>query len=31
MLHWKTKLTYFAVTALTILSAIAGFFEGFSW
>lgn len=31
MLHWKTKATYLAVTALTILSAFVGGFEGWHW
>ncbi len=31
VLHWKNRLTYFAVTTLTILSAFVGDFDGFSW
>ena len=31
MLHWKRKVTYLAVTALTILSAFVGDFDGWHW
>jgi hypothetical protein len=31
MLHWKNKLTYLAITALTILSAFVGDFDGWAW
>lgn len=31
MLHWKTKVTYLAVTALTIASAFVGGFDGWHW
>lgn len=31
MLHWKTKITYLAVTALTTVSAFVGEFDGWHW
>jgi hypothetical protein len=31
MLHWKTKLTYGALAALTALSAFVGGFDGWTW
>ena len=31
MLHWKTKITYVAATALLVLSAILGDFDGWAW
>ena len=31
MLHWKHKLPYVAITTLTLVSAIAGWFDGWAW
>jgi len=31
MLHWKSKLPYVAVTALTLASAVVGWFDGWAW
>jgi hypothetical protein len=31
MLHWKTKLPYVAITALAIISAFVGDFDGWAW
>ena len=31
MLHWKTKVSYLAVTAVTVVSAFVGGFDGWAW